>query len=145
MTADVTIHISIGSAEATVSQTTAATGPPAPMSLDQIQTTVAATAPAPQALEQLTTGDRGDGNGTAPPPMPIEQLQMAAVATAAPEPFGALTNTVGAPPPEVMQAFAATNSAPEPLPLNEIGEPTTEQSGADDTGRRPGRREKKET
>lgn len=116
MSADVTIHISVGADGATVSrgaggQTTASEAPP-PMAIEQLQASTAADPPSPISPDKLSMP--GAAAGAAPPPMAIEQLLATMAAAPAPAPLGTLADvSTGAPAPlslEHLQAAAVAAS-----------------------------------
>ncbi len=136
MGADVTLHITVGSGQAAITQDTGSqdTGSAivaaaaSPIPLEQLQVGAAGEAPAPLSLEQLTTVGTTTVAGEAPAPMPIEQLLgKASVAAAAPEPIDTLMAAGGPAAPRPLEQLGAAMTAPEPLPLDELGEPEQEQ------------------
>jgi hypothetical protein len=128
MTADVTIHITFGSAAGTDSQTSSAMESPSPLPLEQIQGTADDFgAPAPQSVSELTTQETGGmTSDTAPAPMPVEQLQMTAAVSEAPGPLESMAGDDQGPPSEVLGASGSAEPSPEPLPIDELGKPGSE-------------------
>jgi hypothetical protein len=136
VSSDVTIHISVGSggsvsSQGATAQSTAATEPPPPLALEQLQVSGGQSAPVPLSPEELSATTATVSAGSAPRPMAIEQLQAATVASAPePRPLGALeegsdSGPFGGAPPRPLSPgeIGAEAAPPGPLSPEELGSP----------------------
>ena len=114
MSQEVTVRITVeppGAATASAGASTeAASEPPAPIALEQLQLSGSAQVPTPLSLAELATvatgGEAAAGGSPPPPPLPIEQLQM--------------TGTTGAPAPVELGVPTFEGAPPTPMSPEEL-------------------------